>query len=41
LFKKKNTAALQQKQRLKRMDRFMADPNGILIASDVASRGLN
>ncbi|KAH8090622.1 P-loop containing nucleoside triphosphate hydrolase protein [Filobasidium floriforme] len=32
---------LQQKQRLKNLDRFASSPNGILIATDVAARGLD
>jgi ATP-dependent RNA helicase DDX24/MAK5 len=32
---------LQQKQRLKNLDRFKSSPNGILIATDVAARGLD
>ncbi|KAK4688530.1 ATP-dependent RNA helicase DDX24/MAK5, partial [Tremellales sp. Uapishka_1] len=32
---------LQQKQRLKNLDRFKAAPNGVLIATDVAARGLD
>ncbi|OWZ74759.1 ATP-dependent RNA helicase MAK5 [Cryptococcus neoformans Bt85] len=32
---------LQQKQRLKNLDRFKSNPNGILIATDVAARGLD
>ncbi|CAD6585850.1 MAG: ATP-dependent RNA helicase [Tremellales sp. Tagirdzhanova-0007] len=32
---------LQQKQRLKNLDRFKSSPNGVLIATDVASRGLD
>jgi ATP-dependent RNA helicase DDX24/MAK5 len=30
-----------QKQRLKNLERFTANPNGILIATDVAARGLD
>ena len=30
-----------QKQRLKSLDRFAANPNGLLIATDVAARGLD
>ncbi|WWC86013.1 uncharacterized protein L201_000884 [Kwoniella dendrophila CBS 6074] len=32
---------LQQKQRLKNLDRFKSNKNGILIATDVAARGLD
>ncbi|TXT07465.1 hypothetical protein VHUM_03185 [Vanrija humicola] len=32
---------LQQKQRLKNLERFKAAPNGVLIATDVAARGLD
>ncbi|KAL1411908.1 ATP-dependent RNA helicase [Vanrija albida] len=32
---------LQQKQRLKNLDRFKNAPNGVLIATDVAARGLD
>lgn len=32
---------LQQRQRLKRLDRFSAYTSGILIATDVAARGLD
>lgn len=32
---------LQQKQRLKNLDRFSSSPNGVLIATDVAARGLD
>ena len=34
-------AEMQQKQRLKNLDRFKSTDNAILIASDVASRGLD
>ncbi|GLD98779.1 hypothetical protein PINS_up007497 [Pythium insidiosum] len=34
-------AELQQRQRLKRLDGFRAHPHGILIATDVAARGLD
>ncbi|KAK5670748.1 ATP-dependent RNA helicase [Batrachochytrium dendrobatidis] len=34
-------AEMQQRQRLKNLDRFVETPNGVLIASDVASRGLD
>ncbi len=34
-------AEMQQKQRLKNLDRFKSNDNAILIASDVASRGLD
>jgi ATP-dependent RNA helicase DDX24/MAK5 len=32
---------MQQRQRLKNLDRFKAQKNAILIASDVAARGLD
>jgi ATP-dependent RNA helicase DDX24/MAK5 len=32
---------LEQRQRLKNLDRFKSAPNGILIATDVAARGLD
>jgi len=32
---------MAQKQRLKNIDRFKANPNGLLIATDVAARGLD
>ncbi|KZS98247.1 DEAD-domain-containing protein [Sistotremastrum niveocremeum HHB9708] len=32
---------LEQKQRLKNLDRFKSAPNGVLLATDVASRGLD
>lgn len=32
---------LQQKQRIKNIERFTEDPNGVLICSDVAARGLD
>lgn len=32
---------LQQKQRLKNLDRFKSNPNAVLIATDVAARGLD
>lgn len=32
---------LQQKQRLKNLDRFRSQPNSVLIATDVAARGLD
>ena len=32
---------MQQRQRLKALDRFKADPAGVLIATDVAARGLD
>lgn len=34
-------ADLQQKQRLKNLDRFAAEENAVLVASDVAARGLD
>eukprot|EP00897_Mesotaenium_endlicherianum_P006445 jgi/Mesen1/5829/ME000297S05028 len=34
-------AQMQQRQRLKAMDRFKASTNGVLIATDVAARGLD
>lgn len=34
-------AAKQQSQRLKALDRFTADENAVLVATDVASRGLD
>merc|ERR1711990_1282427 len=34
-------ANLQQRQRLKHLDRFKSNSNGILIATDVAARGLD
>nr|CAX74016.1 DEAD-box ATP-dependent RNA helicase 13 [Schistosoma japonicum] len=34
-------ADMIQKQRLRSLERFQADPNGILLASDVAARGLD
>lgn len=34
-------AQQQQRQRLKSLDRFKADENGVLIATDVAARGLD
>ncbi|KAL2717010.1 ATP-dependent RNA helicase DDX24-like [Vespula squamosa] len=34
-------ANMQQRQRLKNLERFQADENGILIATDVAARGLD
>ncbi|CAH8596980.1 unnamed protein product [Schistosoma intercalatum] len=34
-------ADMIQKQRLRALERFQADPNGILLASDVAARGLD
>ncbi|TFK73479.1 DEAD-domain-containing protein [Pluteus cervinus] len=32
---------LEQRQRLKNLDRFKATPNGILLATDIAARGLD
>lgn len=32
---------LQQKQRLKNLDRFKSTPNGVLVATDIAARGLD
>lgn len=34
-------ASMQQRQRLKYLDRFRASDNGVLVASDVAARGLD
>ena len=34
-------AQMHQKQRLKNLERFTEDPNGLLIATDVAARGLD
>ena len=34
-------AQMHQKQRLKNLDRFVSDPAALLIASDVAARGLD
>uniref|UniRef100_A0A1B0GME8 ATP-dependent RNA helicase n=1 Tax=Phlebotomus papatasi TaxID=29031 RepID=A0A1B0GME8_PHLPP len=34
-------ASMAQKQRLKNLDRFRTDPTGLLIATDVAARGLD
>ncbi|KAK3927781.1 ATP-dependent RNA helicase DDX24, partial [Frankliniella fusca] len=34
-------AKMHQKQRLKNLERFCADPKGILLATDVAARGLD
>ena len=34
-------AQQQQRQRLKALDRFKADPLGVLVATDVAARGLD
>eukprot|EP01029_Cantina_marsupialis_P010317 TRINITY_DN2346_c0_g5_i1.p1 TRINITY_DN2346_c0_g5~~TRINITY_DN2346_c0_g5_i1.p1 ORF type:complete len:800 (+),score=301.70 TRINITY_DN2346_c0_g5_i1:84-2483(+) len=34
-------ASMQQKQRLKYLEKYQADPNGILVATDVAARGLD
>ncbi|TMW66540.1 hypothetical protein Poli38472_004305 [Pythium oligandrum] len=34
-------AEMQQRQRLKKLDGFRSNPNGILIATDVAARGLD
>lgn len=34
-------AQQQQRQRLKALDRFKANPRGILVATDVAARGLD
>ncbi|KAG8799847.1 ATP-dependent RNA helicase [Serendipita sp. 399] len=32
---------MQQKQRLKNLDRFKSSPNGLLLATDIAARGLD
>jgi ATP-dependent RNA helicase DDX24/MAK5 len=32
---------MQQKQRLKALDRFKAEENSVLVATDVAARGLD
>jgi hypothetical protein len=32
---------MQQRQRLKNLDRFVADANGVIVATDVAARGLD
>ena len=32
---------MQQRARLKALDRFKSDPNAILVATDVAARGLD
>ena len=32
---------MQQRARLKALDRFKADENAVLVASDVAARGLD
>jgi ATP-dependent RNA helicase DDX24/MAK5 len=34
-------AGMQQRQRLKNLEKFSKDPNGLLVASDVAARGLD
>ncbi|XP_044016637.1 ATP-dependent RNA helicase DDX24-like, partial [Aphidius gifuensis] len=34
-------ASMQQRQRLKNLEKFQEDPNGILVATDVAARGLD
>ncbi|PVV01511.1 hypothetical protein BB560_004069 [Smittium megazygosporum] len=34
-------AQMQQRQRLKNLDRFKANPNSVLVSSDVAARGLD
>ena len=34
-------ASMQQRQRLKALDKFKADPTGVLVATDVAARGLD
>ncbi|KJE97872.1 ATP-dependent RNA helicase DDX24 [Capsaspora owczarzaki ATCC 30864] len=34
-------ANLQQRQRMKNLDRFRADPNSFIVATDVAARGLD
>ncbi len=34
-------AQMRQKQRLKSLERFSSDPRGLLVATDVAARGLD
>ncbi len=34
-------AQMRQKQRLKNLERFAKDPRGLLVATDVAARGLD
>ena len=34
-------AGMQQRQRLRALDRFKADPTAVLVATDVAARGLD
>ena len=34
-------AGMQQRQRLTALDRFRANPEGVLVATDVAARGLD
>lgn len=34
-------AGMQQRQRLKALDRFRAEDNAVLVATDVAARGLD
>ena len=34
-------AGMQQRQRLTSLDRFRANPEGVLVATDVAARGLD
>jgi ATP-dependent RNA helicase DDX24/MAK5 len=34
-------AHMQQRQRLQHLEKFRADPNGVLVATDVAARGLD
>lgn len=34
-------AGMQQRQRLRALDRFKSDPTAVLVATDVAARGLD
>ena len=34
-------ASMQQRQRLKALDRFKVDPHAVMVATDVAARGLD
>ena len=34
-------ASMQQRQRLKALDRFKGDPHAVMVATDVAARGLD